>query len=112
MGLPRIKIQETIQTLFADGAIDEAKTTSLMELVQSLSGGLLDTDKVSFSANAKFIAKGTQNVAAGMTIPEAEASLKQREVKIVSCGTIQLVLTVVMTTWVDHHLHNILQCNS
>ena len=78
-GLPRIKIQDTIQTLFADGAIDEAKRNSLMELVKSLSGGLLDTDKVKFSANAEFIAKGTQNVAAGMSIPEAEAALRQRE---------------------------------
>ena len=73
-GLPRIKTQETIQTLFADGAIDEAKRTSLMELVQSLSGGLLDTDKVSFSPNADFIAKASQNAATHMTAAEALTS--------------------------------------
>ena len=50
-----------------------------MELVQSLSGGLLDTDKVSFSANAQFIAKASQNAATHLTADEALRSLKQLE---------------------------------
>ena len=85
-GRPRIKIQETIQTLFADGAIDEVERTSLMELVQSLSGGLLDTEKVPFSPNADSIAKASQNAATAMTLQEAEASLRQREEKMQIVG--------------------------
>ena len=44
-GMHRLRIQQAIQDLGEEGTLDEEKRTSLMELVQSLSGGLLDTEK-------------------------------------------------------------------
>ena len=76
---PREKIQLAIQDMRKHGTIDAATETSLMELVQSLSGGLLDTAKVSFSANAQFIAKASKTAASDLTQAEAQASLQQRE---------------------------------
>ena len=47
--------------------------------MQSLSGGLLDTDKIAFSANAQFIAKASQNAITQLTPQEARIALKQME---------------------------------
>ena len=80
-GMAREKIQEAITIMYEDGTINADKQTTLLELVQSLSGGLLDTDKVSFSANAQFIAKASQNAATHMTAEEAMHSLHQHEQK-------------------------------
>ena len=44
--------------------------------MQSLSGGLLDTDDVRFSANAQFIAKASHNAASHLTVEEARESLR------------------------------------
>ena len=80
-GMPRTTIQQAVQDLCKNGTIDAAKEKSLLELVQSLSGGLLDTDKISFSANAQFIAKASQNAATQLTPQEALMTLKQLEEK-------------------------------
>ena len=76
--MARTSIQQAIQDMWKDG---KDKEKSLMQLVQSLSGGLLDTDKVSFTANAQFIAKASQNAATHLTADEALTSLKQHEDK-------------------------------
>ena len=80
-GLPRTTIQEAVQDLCKDGTIDAAKEKSLLELVQSLSGGLLDTDKIAFSANAQFIAEASQNALTQLTPQEARMALMQLEEK-------------------------------
>ena len=108
-GMTRTNIQQAIRDLCKDGTIDAAKEKSLLELVQSLSGGLLDTDKVSFSANAQFIAKASQNAATHMTAAEALTSLKQREENSANCGTRHLLHTVVMMTWERNLPHSILR---
>ena len=80
-GMTRASVQQAIKELFEAGTIDADKQTALLELVQALAGGLLDTDKVSFSANAEFIAKASQNSLSHMNVAEALTSLKQLEEK-------------------------------
>ena len=78
-GMARTSIQQAILDLCKVGTVDAAKQKSLVEFVQSLSGGLMGTDKVSFSANAQFIARASQNASTHLTANEALTSLKQRE---------------------------------
>ena len=76
-GLGRASIQQAIEELHKDGTIDADKQKNLLQLVQSLSGGLLDTDDVRFSANAQFIAKASHNAASHRTVEDARASLQR-----------------------------------
>ena len=80
-GMSRTNIQKAIQDLYDAGTIDADKQKALLQLVQALAGGLLDTDKVCFSANAEFIAKASQNTATHLNAAEALRALKQLEEK-------------------------------
>ena len=88
-GLGRASIQQAIEELHKDGTIDADKQKNLLQLVQSLSGGLLDTDDVRFSANAQFIAKASHNAASHLTVEEARASLQRLVEKFTKLWDIQ-----------------------
>ena len=78
-GMDRANIHQILASMQEEGAISECTHKELLHLVQSLTGGLLDTTPTDFSANSEFIATSSQKAIQKLSLEEATELLRSFE---------------------------------
>jgi len=78
-GLARPKIHKILGDLREDEALTEQKHKELLHLVQSLTGGLIDTSPTAFSANSEFIASTSHKAIGKLSLDDARDALRGYE---------------------------------
>ena len=83
-GKTTASIHGVLEQLLTDGAVTADKHKDMVTLIQSMSGGLLDTDPTNFKPNSQFIAAGKANSSHMLSRDEAAVKLQEYEEKFLA----------------------------